>query len=88
MKPQTKTTDKADRTDLQKTAAAWFRDLRDQICQGFEDLEDALRGAESRPARRAVRAQALEPRITGPAQSFRQRSEGRRRNLPHARTGV
>ena len=43
MKPQVKTIDKADRTDLQKTAAAWFRDLRDQICQGFEDLEDALR---------------------------------------------
>ena len=49
--------DTGDQEDRKKSAAAWFADLRDQICKTFERIEDEFDGpgATERPAGRFER---------------------------------
>ncbi len=57
--------------DRKILASAWFEQLRDDICQAFEDLEDALSGTNSdRPAGRFERKEWQRPEGGGGVMSI------------------
>lgn len=57
--------------ERKKQASAWFKQLRDDICQAFEDMEDALTGTFSdRPAGRFERTEWQRPEGGGGVMSI------------------